>query len=242
MPNNYFQFKQFIVQQEHCAMKVTTDACLFGSIVAAIISTDQFQITNCLDIGAGTGLLSLMIAQKDRNVVIDAIEIDEQAANQAAANFQASPWKDRLHVHCTSIQQFNLSNNRLYDFIISNPPFFNNDLKSSDEKRNLALHSAELSLEELIMVIKNKLSKDGRFAVLMPHHRSEYFESLCKKEKMYVAEKISIKQTPAHHFFRTVFLCSYKNHSAKNSALLIKNEFNDYTTGFKNYLQDYYLN
>src|SRR3954469_11797521 len=126
MANNYFSFKQFIIHQDKCAMKVCTDACLFGAYVA-----DRFQITNSkfhvLDIGAGTGLLSLMLAQKNSTVQIDAVEIDKAASEQAKENFKHSLWRDRLHIHHQPIQEFGMNT---YNLIISNPPFYENDLKS----------------------------------------------------------------------------------------------------------------
>jgi tRNA1Val (adenine37-N6)-methyltransferase len=236
MSNHYFQFKQFTVQQEYCAMKVTTDGCLFGAINAKYLMPNVKRI---LDIGTGTGLLSLMIAQKNNTAIIDAVEIDEQAANQAAFNFQASPWRDKLHMHHSFIQQF--QSVAKYDLIISNPPFFNNDLKSDDAKRNLALHSSDLNLEELLAVIKNNLTNDGKFSVLLPYHRSEYFETLCLKENFYAAKKILVKQTPHHNYFRSILLFSRKKQSLENNEIIIKDEFNDYTNEFKNLLEDYYL-
>ena len=208
--------------------------------VKFFIQNSTFKIQHCLDIGTGTGLLSLMIAQKNNEIIIDAIEIDGQAANQSMSNFQVSSWKKILNVHHVSIQNFNQTN-QLYDFIISNPPFFDNDLKSIDDKRNLALHSSELSLEELLQAIKINLSDDGRFAILLPYHRIEYFESLCLKEKFYVEQKILMKQTPHHNYFRSILLFSQKKQSIKNNDFIIKDEFNDYTTEFKNLLKDYYL-
>lgn len=240
MANNFFQFKQFTVQQEHCAMKVTTDACLFGAWCASIVHRPSSMVYRLLDIGTGTGLLSLMIAQKNNDIKIDAVEIDEQAAMQAASNFRASSWKDKLTPHHNSIQQFS-SSNQLYDFIISNPPFFNNDLKSDNTKRNLALHSEALSLEELLLSIKNNLTEDGKFAVLLPYHRAAYFEELATKENFYVEEKISVKQTPHHPHFRIMILFSKQSTTSKQKEIIIKDEFNDYATEFKELLQDYYL-
>lgn len=240
MANSFFQFKQFTIQQEHCAMKVTTDACLFGAWCGFIVNRQPSTVHRLLDIGTGTGLLSLMIAQKNNDTKIDAVEIDEHAVTQAASNFQASPWKERLQVHQTSIQQFN-QKNQPYDFIISNPPFFHNDLKSDHAKRNLALHSEALSLEELLQSIKINLTDDGKFAVLLPYHRSVYFEELAGAEKFYIEEKIVVKQTPHHPFFRTMLLFSKQPATATQKEIIIKDESNDYSTAFKELLKDYYL-
>ncbi|OIR00132.1 tRNA1(Val) (adenine(37)-N6)-methyltransferase [mine drainage metagenome] len=247
MANSFFQFKQFTVQQEHCAMKVTTDACLFGAWCAFVVNRQPSAahrsssiVRRLLDIGTGTGLLSLMLAQKNSDIKIDAVEIDEHAATQAASNFQSSPWKERLQVHQTSIQQFNPSN-QLFDFIISNPPFFHNDLKSDHAKRNLALHSEALSLEELLQSIKNNLTADGKFAVLLPYHRTAYFEKIAGTEKFYPEEKISVQQTPQHPFFRTMLLFSNQPATSTQKEIIIKDEFNDYSTEFKELLKDYYL-
>ncbi len=240
MANSFFQFKQFTIQQEHCAMKVTTDACLFGAWCASIVQLQLSTINRLLDIGTGTGLLSLMIAQKNNNIKIDAVEIDEQAATQAASNFQASTWKDKLNVHYSSIQKFN-SQNKLYDFIICNPPFFNNDLKSDNTKRNLALHSEALSLEELFFLIQKNITENGKFAILLPYHRTDYFEELVTKENFYIEEKISVKQTPHHPYFRTMILFSKQSTISKQKEIIIKDEFNDYSKEFTELLKDYYL-
>src|SRR5688572_30396977 len=127
MANNFFQFKQFIIYQDKCSMKVCTDACIFGAGIANIISNSESRISNCLDIGTGTGLLSLMIAQKT-SALIDAIEIEEDAFNQAKENFSNSSWSQRLRAFHTDVKHFNSP--LKYDFIISNPPFYQNDLIS----------------------------------------------------------------------------------------------------------------
>jgi tRNA1Val (adenine37-N6)-methyltransferase len=136
--NSYFQFKQFTVHQGDCAMKVTTDACIQGAWTP--VQKDEVRI---LDIGAGTGLLSLMLAQKAPNAIVDAVELNEQAATQAGQNFAGSPWADRLNVICSDIQGYRATHK--YDLIISNPPFFNNSLKGPEASRNNARHTTALT-------------------------------------------------------------------------------------------------
>ncbi len=239
MPNNYFQFKQFTVQQENCAMKVCTDACLFGAWAAENI---KLKTENILDIGTGTGLLSLMLVQKNPAAKITAIEIDKPAAMQAAANFNASLWKEQLQVFNTSIQFFNQSTNQHYDFIICNPPFFENDLKSVNKECNLALHSEALSLKELLLSIGLNLKDDGSFAVLLPFHRTKYFEALAASKGFYCAERVVVKQTPKHNYFRSMLHFTRTETAMVEKEIIIKNESNIYTPAFTDLLKDYYLN
>ena len=239
MANSYFKFKQFTVNQQNCAMKVCTDACLFGAWVA---QNKQLKVDKILDIGTGTGLLSLMLVQKNPATVIDAIEIDEAAAMQAAANFQASPWNERLHIFNTSIQLFNQSPNQLYNFIICNPPFFENDLKSENVKRNFALHSTTLSLEGLLTAIDLHLKADGGFAVLLPFHRTKYFETLAASKGFYCAEKVLVKQTPEHNYFRGMLHFVRTKILTVEKEIIIKDRGNEYTPEFVKMLKEYYLN
>ena len=238
MSNNYFQFKQFIIKQDACAMKVTTDACLFGAWAAVKMQNETNKINKVLDIGTGTGLLSLLLAQKNTTAIIDAVEIDESAAIQAQQNFQATTWGKRLQVFTTSIQRF--SHSSLYDFIITNPPFFNNDLPSENDKRNLALHSKALTLEELIQAIKINLSPNGKFAILLPYHRTESFIQLAAKHFFYVEEKVMVKQTDKHDYFRSMLLFGKEIVSIKLQEIIIKQN-DTYSNEFKNLLSDYYL-
>lgn len=239
MPNDYFQFKQFLVKQAQCAMKVCTDACLFGSLLPT--SSGGGGEIQALDIGTGTGLLALMFAQKNSDAVIDAVEIDEAAAQQAKENFNNSPWKERLKIYHTSIQQFAHSTRPKYDVIICNPPFFENDLKSENKQRNLALHSDALSLEELVSVVDELLKEEGNFFCLLPYHRTKYFEELLLKYKLCVKEKVFIKQTPKHNYFRTIFCMNRLATAPAESEIIIMNEKNEYTKGFREKLCDYYL-
>lgn len=237
MSNNYFEFKQFKVDQERAAMKVCTDACLFGAFVAS-----KFQVTgnkfHVLDIGTGTGLLSLMLAQKNSNADIDAVEIERSSAEQAKDNFKASPWKDRLHVHHKAIQEFGFNK---YDLIISNPPFYENDLKSDNAKRNLALHSAALGLDDLLDVIQKHLGSNGKFAVLLPYHRSPNFINHALLKDFHLVEEVCVKQTPKHPYFRCMLLFGRNKVQARHSDICIKEKNDDYSEEFKELLSDYYL-
>ncbi len=238
MANNYFQFKQFTVQQQHCAMKVCTDACVFAAIAANRIAAEKIPVDNILDIGTGTGLLGLMLAQKT-TAVIDAIETDEAAWATATQNFAHSPWAHRLNaLHVNAI---NFTSAKKYDCIISNPPFFEGDLPSADEKRNAAMHSSELNFAMLLSVIKKHLSSNGFFCVLLPFHRMEYFETLAAKENYFCFAKTMIKQTVQHSFFRSVLFFSGKPAATAVDTLTIKNEQGMYTNDFILLLKDYYL-
>jgi tRNA1Val (adenine37-N6)-methyltransferase len=238
MPNDYFRFKQFLVKQDKCAMKVCTDACLFGAWAA---HSSQITARSVLDIGCGTGLLSLMFAQRLPDTIIDVVEIDEAGAQQARENFDASPWKERLNINHTSIQQFADPANKKYDIIISNPPFYENDLRSDDAKRNLALHSAELKLEELINVADLLLNTDGNFFVLLPYYRTTYFENSIE-EKFFIKEKVLIKQTPKHNYFRSMLWLTKNPFVMVPSEIIIMNGENEYSDQFKKLLKEYYLN
>lgn len=238
MANSYFQFKQFTVQQDKCAMKVCTDACLFGAAVA-----DRFQRSggriHVLDVGAGTGLLSLMLAQKNPKAVIDAVEIDKDAAEQARDNYKASPWKDQLNIHHQPIQEFGINT---YDLIVSNPPFYENDLKSESNKRNLALHSAALGLDDLLDVMQKHLSAQGKFAVLLPYHRAANFINHALLKDFHLEEEIAVKQTPRHPYFRSILFFGRNRVTVKHSDIVINNEKGNYSDEFTALLKDYYLN
>jgi tRNA1Val (adenine37-N6)-methyltransferase len=255
MPDSFFRFKQFTIHQDKCAMKVCTDACLFGAWIVDKVASYQLPVAGCLDIGTGTGLLSLMFAQKNPHTIIDAVEIDEAAAQQAKENFEASPWKERLNIYNTSIQLFNpftiqqfnnstnqpINHSKKYDLIISNPPFFANDLKSDDTKRNLALHSVQLSLEELLNEVIKHLNDDGSFALLLPYYRTQQFINLAMQQSFHLAEKVLVKQASAHNFFRSILYFQRNETTAVQKKIIIKNKEGKYTNEFAELLKDYYL-
>lgn len=219
-------------------MKVCTDACLFGSLLPA--SSGGEGVEHVLDIGTGTGLLSLMLAQKNANAIIDGVEIDGAAAQQAKENFEASPWKEKLALHNTSVQQFAEKAMHTYDVIISNPPFYESDLKSDDVKKNIAHHSAELTLEELIAISGKLLKDDGSFFVLLPYSRSDKFEVLIKGT-FFAKEKMLVKQTPKHNYFRSMWWLIKQPVVTSQSEIIIMDEHGKYTPGFTTLLKPYYL-
>lgn len=219
-------------------MKVCTDACLFGAWAAA--HSSQLKARSLLDIGAGTGLLSLMLAQKLPGIMIDAVEMDEAASQQAKENFEASPWRERLKVYNTSVQQFASAAQHKYDIIISNPPFYENNLKSNDAKRNLALHSAELKLEELIKISGDLLKDDGKLFILIPYNRTEQLSALIR-DHLSIKEIVFVKQTPKHQFFRSMFLLGKEKSSAVTSEMIVMGGDGRYDGEFIKLLQDYYL-
>ena len=235
MPNNYFQFKQFTVQQDNCSMKVCTDACIFGASVAHC----RLPIANCLDIGTGTGLLSLMLAQ-NINAEIDAVEIDKAAFTQAKENFETSPWSSRLHIFNTDI--LNYTADKKYDCIISNPPFFEDDLRSDDGSKNSAKHDTSLTLTQLLSAVNDLLSEEGSFFVLLPFHRIDFFERESPAYHFHLNNKVLIRHTAAHPYFRGILVFSKTKLPVTITELVIKDENGVYTHVFVELLHDYYLN
>lgn len=222
-------------------MKVTTDGCLFGAWVA-----DKMQLgkpgLKVLDIGTGTGLLSLMLAQKNATAEIEAKEIDKEAAVQATENVQMSPWKDRITIIYTDAKLY--STNKNYDLIISNPPFYENELKSNDNGKNVAHHSSELKLDGLLGIIKKSLAENGSFSLLLPYKRQEELPALFDKHSLMVTEKILVRQTTRHDYFRIMLNGTHQNNLVKEQPageIAIKNEQQEYTPEFTGLLKDYYL-
>ncbi len=241
MPNSYFRFKKFIVYHDKCSMKVCTDACMLGAYIAntTSINIPQLAGSNCLEVGTGTGLLSLMYAQKNSNAMIDAIEIERNAYEQAKENFSNSIWNDRLKIFHSDARDF--VSHKKYDLIICNPPFYENELLSTKKNKNLAKHDVGLLLTDLISIIKNHLSVSGYVAILLPYHRIKYFLGLAEGNNLFLQEKLLIRQTPSHNFFRAILLFSYCKKDVKTNEIVIKNSAGSYTDEFVALLKNYYL-
>jgi len=235
MSNTYFQFRQFIIHQDQCAMKVCTDACILGAWFSEKIPS----YSTILDVGSGTGLLMLMIAQKSK-ARISGIEIDYASYKQQKENIEQSKWKERMKVFPGDVRTHSFDGK--FDFIISNPPFFENDLLSERDEKNVAKHSKELSLDELIKVIDANLGTTGSFGLLLPCHRTDYFENLAGRHHFYLKEKLSVRQTPKHDFFRSILHFSrYKEKTPDSFELCIYNEAGKFSDEFAELMRDYYL-
>ncbi|MBK7382122.1 MAG: methyltransferase [Flavobacteriales bacterium] len=160
MPEQRFRFKQFSIEQDRCAMKVGTDGVTLGAW------TETHGAKRILDIGTGTGLLALMMAQRVPEAQIDAVEIDEAAAEQASVNITASPWAERIRVHWMDARR--LHTKEPYDLIICNPPYYMGEMAAPDPRLTVAKHGAELTFDQLVDVVDKLLADRGRFAVIVP--------------------------------------------------------------------------
>lgn len=239
MANPYFQFKQFTVQQDRCAMKVTTDGCLFGAWCADKIQRiRQLKRASVLDIGAGTGLLSLMLAQKTA-ASIEAVELDPAAAEQAKENVVSSRWSKRITVTQADVMRWQPPHK--FDFIVSNPPFYENDLRSGTTAKNLAHHDEGLKLGDLFTFIKTHLKQDGLFFLLLPAKRTAVVEKSVAGNGLALHEKTVVKQTPEHTSFRVMIKGGKKKEEVTEAAIIIKNHDGRYTPEFTALLNDYYL-
>lgn len=241
MTNSRFHFKSFSIEQEGVGMKVTTDACLFGAWVANQIAKSHPSDLKILDIGTGTGLLSLMVAQKYPLAQIHAVEIESNAATIAKTNFENSMWQKRLHLHLTSIQQYNPDS--LFDIIISNPPFFSSSKTGENKNKNIALHATELGQASLLDSVKRLMHANGSFYVLYPEREMKQFTNLCLQENLSPVATVAIKQkTNAPNFRQIIHFKQRKPiHSALQSEVIIKNAEEKYTKEFWSLLKDYYL-
>jgi len=243
MSNTYFRFKQFIIHQDRTAMKVTTDACLFGAWLAGKAKSQRInQRLQVLDIGTGTGLLALMLAQKIKNADIHAIEVDDDSFVQAKENIAASPWSGRVTILHDDART--LRSSTKYDIIISNPPFYEKELKGSDAKKNIAHHDEGLLFPDLMGVIKNNLNPGGHFYLLLPYKRYDEIRKLLFDQEFDITGLVLVRQTMRHDYFRFMLEGKSKTGTAVETNLeeiAIKDENENYTPGFVNLLEDYYL-
>lgn len=223
-------------------MKVTTDACLFGAWVSKEMQNEKWEIENALDIGTGTGLLSLLFAQKSRSAVIDAIEIDKEAYEQAKENVANSRFADRIRVIFGDVKTFPFT--QKYGLIISNPPFYEREVVSGNQTKNIAHHNSGLLLGELLPIIKNNLTPHGVFYLLLPFKRNKEIKSILLKQNLFVSKIVFVRQSVKHNYFR-MMIKGYFGKEDHSETIIdeipIWDEQQQYTDDFKELLKDYYL-
>lgn len=235
MANNYFQLKHFTIWQDRCAMKIGTDAILFGAWVNA---KGNLHI---LDIGTGTGILALMLAQRTTGL-IEAIDIDHQAAEQARDNCNQSPWADRLNCYYKSLSEFIPLNTTPYDLVVSNPPFFSSGHRSGHLPRALARHHDSLSLEQLIKGAKLLLKPSGRLAVVLPYEERRKFVEICQTEGWWIVREASVRPLPQEEYIRVMMeVGAIRPERFQTEEIIIEQgRRHQYHPTFKEYTIEYY--
>lgn len=231
--NNFFKFKQFTIEQELCAMKVGTDGVLIGAWGAV-------GETRLLDIGCGSGLLAIMAAQRSENLLIDAIDIEESAIKQSLINVDACPWRHRIAIHHTSLQNFKPGYQ--FDFILSNPPYFINSLKEGCDARAIARHSNTLSYRDLAENVERLLSEDGLFSVIFPYLEANIFIVEAANYSLYCVKRLDIKGTPSRATKRSMLQFSRKRKEMTNDELIIEDGGrHGYTQKYRDLTKEFYI-
>lgn len=231
-----FQFKQFTIQQDKCAMKVGTDGVLLGAWTP--VDHRPFSI---LDIGAGTGLIALMLAQRSHTEQIDAIEIDDDAYEQAVDNFENSPWGDRLFCYHAGLDEFMDEPEDEYDLIVSNPPFYTDGYFSGDEQRDKARFTESLPFEDLVEAAALLLSEIGVLAVIIPSKEEAHFIGLAKEEALYPFKITHVKGTPETEIKRSLIAFSRVEKELLANELIIETARHKYTDEYISLTKDFYL-
>lgn len=237
MPGTSFAFKQFIIKQDKCAMKVGTDAVLLGSWIVPNGSK------HILDIGTGTGVVALMLAQKTQ-AHIDAIDIDENAFEQATQNVSESKFSTQVSVMHSSLQGYSKVTDKKYDLIVTNPPYFEQSLKSTDEQRSFARHADVLPFEELIDGVIKLLNVKGKFCLILPTLEAEKFRVLAQKKGFFLSKLLRVKSkvnkdTDKRHLMQFEFTPT--EFSEKTIAIEL-DERHQYSDEYKELTKDYYIN
>lgn len=237
MPNQYFEFKQFKINQKASAMKVGTDGVLLGAW-ANVAETQRI-----LDVGTGSGLIAIMLAQRtQKQTLIDAVEIEASAYEQAVENFQNCPWSSRINGFHLSFQGFCKSIQCKYDAIVSNPPFFMNGLKAKEMSRTTARHCDSLPFEDLLEASKKILTEIGNLTVILPVEEGTYFESLARINGFYLNRKVLVLPNPGKPAKRFLLEFSLTKRDQEISSLVVENgKRHEYSTEYKELTKDFYL-
>jgi tRNA1Val (adenine37-N6)-methyltransferase len=228
-----FQFKQFKIHQDKTAMKVGTDGVLLGAWA------DCEEATHILDIGTGTGLISLMLAQKNKSAQITAIEIDKDAARQAMQNVNESPWQDRVTVIQTNLLDFETS--KKFDLVVSNPPFFNNTFKAEDNARNQARQIVSLSFDKLLKKSASLLSQKGKAFFILPFSEKDHFLSLANKDHLFLNKILYVKGNIKTKIKRILVALSFLETPIEEETISIEISRHNYTQEYIELVQDFYI-
>lgn len=234
-----FRFKEFTIHQDKTAMKVGTDGVLLG----AWCSLDD-EPESILDVGSGTGLIGLMLAQRSDAETIDAVELDENAYEQTVENFEQSDWADRLFCYHSSFQEFAremAEEEEQYDLIVSNPPFYTDTFETQDEARNKARFTSSLSFEELIQGANQLLSSAGRFATIIPYKEEQAFVSLALESNWFLSRICRVKGTETSELKRSLLEFSLQETEIVEEELVIEISRHNYTERYKELTRDFYL-
>lgn len=231
-----FKFKEFTIHQDQCAMKVGTDGVLLGAWASL-----ANQPESILDIGAGTGLIALQLAQRSSAETIDAIELDDAAYEQCVANFEASPWGDRLFCYHAGFDEFVDEMDDKYDLIVSNPPFYAEDVTSGDTSRDTARQNSSLPFDELLQGVPQFLTEKGTFAVIVPFKEEESFVELAKRVGLFPNRITRVKGNPDSDFKRSLMEFSFFDDQTNIDTLTIEKERHQYTEAYIKLTQAFYL-
>ncbi len=235
MANEYFHFKQFSINQDKCAMKVGTDGVLLGAWV------ETASVRSFLDVGTGTGLIALMLAQRS-NAVIDAIEIDTSACIQARENVQASPWADRIKVYHSSFKEYMYHASVRYDYIVSNPPYFERSLHALDSSRSVARHDRKFNMEEFIIGSFNLLSGRGRLSMIVPYTSGTHIVETAAEIGLFLNRSMKIRPVPGKTYKRIMMEFSRQQESVSEEELIIEaGKRHNYSPEYRALTREFYL-
>ncbi|WP_026933385.1 tRNA1(Val) (adenine(37)-N6)-methyltransferase [Christiangramia echinicola] len=238
MSNQPFKFKHFSIDQDRCAMKIGTDGVLLGAWSSLDHNPDSI-----LDIGTGTGLISLMLAQRSDAQLIDALEIEENAYEQSVENFEKSDWGDRLFCYHAAFDEFveEMQDEEKYDLIISNPPFFSEDYKTGNENRDQARFAEALPLTELIEGASLLLSETGRLDMIIPFSEERNALNIGKNHGLFPYKITRVKGTDSAPIKRSLISFSFSETEPEIDELVLEISRHNYTEEFKALVKDFYL-
>ncbi|ANI31165.1 tRNA (adenine-N6)-methyltransferase [Yersinia entomophaga] len=232
-----FTFKQFFVAHDRCAMKVGTDGVLLGAWVPLQ------QARRVLDIGCGSGLIALMIAQRSSSeVLIDGVELESEAAEQATENAQASPWHDRIRIYSADVNAFAEHHPHQYDLIVSNPPYFSPAVACRDEARNTARYTGSLTHEALLRSAERLITPEGRFCVVLPHSIGEDLAASAVQQGWFVRQQVDVRDRPGKPLHRMLLVLSRQDGEKLHQHLTLRQAEDVYSPEFCQLIGDFYLN